>query len=1045
LSESAPFAVSTVARAMQWVALALLTAWCPATALAQNHAALSLQVLRDGAPVSGITARLVDTAIGSTDRFGNAQLTLPAGRHDLLLTEGDQTLARVTVNAGEGASLQVIVTLFDDGSPPFIDVESSTDGATAVVAAGASREQAPLPIGTVSGRVTATETGAPVTNARVFASGTDQQTRTGDDGGFTLALPIGTYSLSVIHPEYSTQTLSDVQVAAERPTTLSVELTPSGVELQEFVVTAPYIEGSVAAVAEQQRESFSVTEVLGAEQMASAGDSDAADALRRVTGLTVEGGKFVHIRGLPSRYTKTLWNGSDLPSPDPNRRVVPLDLFPTDSLKSVEVQKTYSPDLPGSFGGGLMQLETRGVPDERFLNVSLSTGYNSAATFKDGLTYRGGGLDWLGIDDGTRALPSEVEAAVSGDRELAPVSISNPNGFTDEELERLGEAFPNIYRMDEHTIVPDAGIAVAGGNRFHVGRGTLGFLGSLAYDREWMLRTGPENTYGLSGTMLVPRDQYNVTRSEREVTLGGMLTLAAQVGEHHSLTSNTFLVRKTTDNARLQIGLRAENDNTVRESTLEWVEREMLTQQLVGSHAFPVLHDLVVDWRAMVSQGKRYSPDRRFYRYIEQNNQLVFEESSLVRRYDELNDDALSLDVDFSLPLGNEDRVFALLKTGVGRSTKERESEIQTFQFQWEQGSIPFDIATQLNPEDIFSPANIGPDRFVLDDLTGANDDYEGTEDVNALYVMTDARVYNTVRVTGGVRSEQASLNVRTFQAAAGGGENEVRSLLETSDVLPAATATWFMTSTMQLRLGYGKTVSRPDLKEISAASYIDPETGDDYVGQPNLEETTISNLDVRWEWYPSGTESLTLGAFWKGFTNPIETVKIPGFNAPRSFQNADEATNVGVELGYRKGFEFLGRRWEDFYLAGNAAWIDSEVTLADTLLTNTNKTRPLQGQAPYVFNLTLGFDGASTDATILLNVVGERISEVGIQGQPDVMEQPAPQLDVVFSQRFSKSLKYKLSAKNLLNPEVKFLQGDQVLRSYRKGFEFGMSLAWDL
>jgi outer membrane receptor protein involved in Fe transport len=816
-------------------------------------------------------------------------------------------------------------------------------------------------------------------------------------------------------------------------------------ELQEFVVTAPYLEGSVAAVAEQQRESFSVTEVLGAEQMASAGDSDAADALQRVTGLTVEGGKYVHVRGLPERYTKTLWNGSELPSPDPNRRVVPLDLFPTDSLKSLEVQKTYSSDLPGSFGGGLMQLETRGVPDEPFLNVSLSTGYNSEATFKDGLTYRGGGTDWLGSDDGTRALPGSVNDALSAGRPLEPVSGTNPDGFTDQELEALGESFPNIYQLNEQSIGPDLGVALAGGNRFSMNGGTLGFSGSLTYDQEWNQRIGPENTYGLSGTDLVPRDRYDVARTELEVTLGGMLTLAAKAGENHQVTSNTFLIRKSTDQARLQTGLRAENDQTVKESTLEWVERQLLTQQLVGNHVFPVLHNLGVDWRAMYAVGKRYSPDRRFYRYVAQNDQFVFDESSMARRYDELNDETLGLNLDLSLPLGSEDRLFALLKAGMARLTKERQSEIQTFQFQWEQGSIPVDIATQPNPEDIFSPENIRPDGFVLDDLTGANDDYKGTEDVDALFAMADARVYNAVRVTGGVRSEQASLNVRTFQAAAGSRVNEVSSVLETSDVLPAATVTWFMTRTAQLRLGFGKTVSRPDLKELSPSSYIDPETGDDYIGNPDLQETTINNLDLRWEWYPSGTESLTLGAFWKDFTNPIEIVKIPGFEAPRSFQNADKASNMGVELGYRLGLGFVGRSWESFYMSGNAAWIESEVTLADTLLTNTNTTRALQGQAPYVVNLALGFDGESTDATILLNVVGERIAEVGIQGQPDVLEQPAPQLDLVFSQRLSPSLRYKLSAKNVLNPEVKFLQGNQVLRSYREGFEISVALGWDL
>ena len=1008
---------------------------------------LLLLLFREGQPIRGVTVAIDGNPFAITSRFGSAKLFLSPGEHEIVLSDGGKRLTRLHVMAEAGANMQMIVTLYPDGRPPLVDIESSADRMIGeMVSDHDTHTPVLLETGVIGGRVVSMETGEPVADARIFASGTDRVTQSDKEGRFELDLPIGTYSLSVIHPQFSTATQNNIQVSDGALTSHNVELTPAGVELQEFVVVAPYIEGSVASVVSRQRESFSVSEVLGAEQMASAGDGDAAEALRRVTGLTIENGENILIRGMPTRYTKTLWNGSELPSPDPNTRVVPLDLFPTGVLEAVEVKKTYSPDLPGSFGGGLMQLETRGIPDETFMNIALKLGYNSEATFSNGQVYRGGSLDFFGIDDGTRDLPGVVADAVGSGRNLAPISISNPDGFTDEDLERLGEAFPNIYQARDATLGPDMGLSMTGGSRGQLGPGDLGVLSSFVYSNEWAREGGPDNTFGVSGDDLVPRDQFIDDDTENEVTLGGMLTISYETPQNHNLTSNTFLTRQTTDFVRVREGIRAENDQTLEETTLEWIEAQLLTQQLLGTHAFPGLHGLTLDWRGMFSQADRTSPDRRFYRYLLERDQFVFDESSLNRRYADLTDEIFSLDTDMSLPLGDENRIFTLLKAGGHLSNQDRDSEINIFQFEFEDGSIPTDISTRPNPEDIFNTENINADGFVIDDLTGANDDYRGTQDIHALYMMADARFYNTFRISGGVRSEQAKLNVRTFQASAGGNENEVESSLDTSDLLPAVTATWFMTDDMQLRVGYGKTLSRPDLKELSAASYIDPDTDDVFVGNPNLKQTIIDNVDARWEWYPSGTERLTLGAFWKTFTDPIETVKIPGFEAPRSFQNADTATDLGIELSFRASMGRLKQTWEDFYIEGNTALIDSEVKLAEnTIFTNTNTTRPLQGQAPYVINLITGYDGPSIDAAILYNIVGERIAEVGVQGQPDIIEQPAPKLDFVFRYKLSDALTAMFSAENLLNPAIEFLQDREVQESYNEGVEVSFGVKWEL
>ena len=318
-------------------------------------------------------------------------------------------------------------------------------------------EDLDLPPGALVGTILSADDREPITNARVFFTGTDVEVQTDEDGAFAAELPAGVYSLSVVHPNYSTQTLDNIRVISEREVTANIELTPAGIQLQDYVVTAPYVEGSVADTIEAQRETSSVIEVLGAEQMQAAGDSDAAEALQRVSGLTVEQGKFVLVRGQPFRYTYTMWNGSALPSPEPLVRVVPLDLFPTGVLSGIEVQKSYSADVPAAFGAGLINLQTRGVPERPFLNLSMSTGFNSVSTFTDGLDYDGGRRDYLGFDDGTRALPQGVVDVNEEMGDLTELQQLEPDRYNE-----LGRSFSNNYLTNRRNL------PWIGGSRFPV-------------------------------------------------------------------------------------------------------------------------------------------------------------------------------------------------------------------------------------------------------------------------------------------------------------------------------------------------------------------------------------------------------------------------------------------------------------------------------------------------------------------------------------------------------------------------------------------------
>ncbi|MEO0601233.1 MAG: carboxypeptidase regulatory-like domain-containing protein, partial [Myxococcota bacterium] len=353
---------------------------------------LSVVLFEDGLPVPGVSIVVEGELVGTTDDSGSTSAPIASGRQYLQMFRGDDPLVELDLLTLTGEVVQVIVTLVP-GQDPRLDIETSSDS----LPLASEREDQPvqvaddpadaLPPGALVGRILSADDQRPVARARVFFTGTDVETRTDNDGEFAVELPAGTYSVSVVHPNFSTQTLDNIRVIAEQEVTANIELTPAGIQLQEYVVTAPYVEGSISEMLAQQRETSSVVEVLGAEQMSAAGDSDAAEALQRVSGLTVEQGKFVLVRGQPYRYTFTLWNGSPLPSPEPLVRVVPLDLFPTGVLSGIEVQKSYSADLPAGFGAGLINLQTRGVPEEAFLDLNISTNFNSVSTFNNGLTY----------------------------------------------------------------------------------------------------------------------------------------------------------------------------------------------------------------------------------------------------------------------------------------------------------------------------------------------------------------------------------------------------------------------------------------------------------------------------------------------------------------------------------------------------------------------------------------------------------------------------------------------------------------------------------
>lgn len=815
--------------------------------------------------------------------------------------------------------------------------------------------------------------------------------------------------------------------------------------IEEVVVAARYIP-------DEKRSTAAIANVLDAAAFQAAGDSSVADGLKRVSGLNLQGGKFVYIRGLGERYSSTVLNGSTLPSPEPINRVVPLDLFPASIIDSVLVQKTFSAQYPAEFAGGTIQMRTKAVPSESFFEVSGSLGYSGNTTGKDGLVYSGGGDDWMGTDNGTRNIPPALKTAIAGDRELRPNNRFYTNGFEPAELEALGESLSNNYQARAKKIQPDNSAAVNFGTAFEPGDSgdfTLGVLGNLSYSNTWDTLEVSRNSYTADASGKLNTNNIQTWRAtEQSVDTSMFLTTGLSWRETHTLKATVLQIHKMDDLAGNLRGYFASEAVDIDQHRLEWIEQDLLSQQLDGEHIFDDLNGLTFNWHYNTSRAKREAPDMREYRYQLDTEDDVYKFSlrgdANTRMWSALEDQ--NDDVGFSVKafLDTPFETSTTLTAGMVAMTKERDSDIRRFGFT---GS-PRDRRILGNPslDEILSPENIGPGNFELREATRPTDNYVANQDLDAWFVEADMELGSAFRLMAGFRGEKSVQHVRTFDLFA--NDVAIESELASDDIFPAVTGTWILDNwDMQLRASYSETISRPDFRELSPSPFTHPVTGYEIVGNPDLTVAYIKNYDLRWEWYTSSRESVSIGLFYKEFASPIEAVIKPGAAEQRSFINAQSATTRGIEFDVTRELGGLHEWLENFYVGTNVSLIDSSVSIRpeDTGIL-TNATRPLQGQADIIANLQLGYDdGYLQKGSLVYHLTGDKIREVGIAGAPDVIDERYGELDLVYTRYWSERLEMNIKVKNLLNPWQETTQGGLDVNSFREGTSgsFGLTYAF--
>ena len=901
----------------------------------------------------------------------------------------------------------------------------------------------------LSGKVTDLNA-APIDSVLIFVQGAQEEARTGVDGSFSIQVPKDATQLVAIKDGYLDRRF-ELDLQADSSKSIEFKMTPAGYQLSDFMVSAPRIAGTVSTMLAQRQNAASVNEVLGAEQMSRTGDANAAAALARVTGLTVVGGKYVYVRGLGERYSASLLNGSSLPSPEPERRVVPLDLFPTAMLESITIQKSFSPDRPAEFGGGMISLKTRGVPDEPIVHFSVKGGYVGETTGETGMTGFTAPNDWTGFGTDARQLPSDLQSA-SDNSPLEESDMFSSRGYSADQLEQFGETVSPTWGLKPVNITPNKGFRVILGNGWELGEVRFGALTAGIWDNSWSLNQFKRNYFLLGeNNNLEPSHQYRFDELENKTRMSGAFigTLELWNQEIHYVA---LLNRLSSLTSRTYEGYNRDVGTDIRVTRVGWKEQSLLYQQWRGVHALGSMWEL--EWRYALSVAARAEPDRREYRFDREENTTDWylsdrpEGNSIF--YSTLED----LNQDFGLDLSRRFPSLRSTEEGivkVGGNFISRDRGVDTRRFKYmHKGALSNDAEVlSRDIEDIFTDETIGPDGFQLEEVTRQTDNYGANQEIQAAYAMVRSHWGKRFSLMTGFRMEDSVQNVETFELF-NPNQEKVVSNLDTTDYLPAVTATFNVGKAEsledhKLRLGYGKTVSRPDFREFSPATFNDVTGGRQVYGEPNLKRAIIDNLDLRWEWYFDSNENLSIGAFYKDFTQPVESIVVVSAQHSVTYQNAKSAKNVGIELDFRKDFEFLGAYGSDFYLAGNAAWIDSEVQLSKNSGIQSSNQRPMQGQSPYVYNLIWGYDHPEQKSGFVAayNVFGPRITEVGALGAPDYIEQPAHRIDCA---GFFTIKGFRLSAKagNLLDSPLKVTTGDKTVENVRQGRSYSARFGWD-
>jgi hypothetical protein len=872
---------------------------------------------------------------------------------------------------------------------------------------------------------------------------TGQVVYTDVDGRYVLQVAPGTHQLKITLEGYEPKTIA--LTATEQTVTADV-----GLRLARFsdaiTVTARAVDvetSSAEAQLIERRQAPVITDNVGSQEMRQNGDTDAAAAMTRVTGLSLVDNQYVFVRGLGERYSNTVLAGSVIPTTEPDKKVVPLDLFPSSLIDSVQVSKSYSPDKSAEFAGGLVQIVPMKLPIARSLVFSYGVTRYSTATGKSIPLSPLGSRDFFGYDNGARALPGGFP-----DDKIVRSGIFTPDvGYDADEITAFGRLLENRWRPVNEKGEPGQSWSVAMGDRF----GKLGVVASVTQSYKEQFTDEIRRFYRIADEgELEASNDYRIQTGTQRAQLGVVGNLSYQFNPANRLTVENFYTHSGRDEGRFFQGDNLDNAREYQNYRLQFIEEGLFSNAVGGEHFFQNLANSRLDWRVNVARATRDEPDLRealYERALNAADTVPFtyadESQSGFRMFNELNDDTVDAAVNWSMTSSAGGRPTQF-KFGINYVDRSRDFTSRRFHFipitsqKADANNLLYDPL--LAPEQLFTPDNIGV-AFRFNEETRPVDAYAGDQQTTAGYGMVDVSLTGRTRLIAGARIENFDQTVIT-QDPFGLFTREVTATNKNTDIFPGVNFVQAISDSSNIRVSYSTTVNRPEFRELAEFEFTDVVGNRAVKGNPELVRALIQNVDGRWERFSGGRNVLAASVFYKYFDKPIERVVIAAANPIATFQNSDHARNFGIEL--EAGQQF-GRH---VFVSGNYTFVDSTISLRpEQRNVQTSLERPLAGQSRNIFNITGEYTLGGFGGRILYNYFGDRISDVGANQAPDIIEQGRGTLDVVLSQRF-RGLGLRVTIENLTDEDYLFTQtlttrADQ--RLFHTGRVVGVSFGYNV
>jgi hypothetical protein len=868
--------------------------------------------------------------------------------------------------------------------------------------------------GTLRGTMFDDATNETLIGATILIENTNIGTATDIDGNFSMDTEVGVYNFVVSYVGYQKQVLSNVKIELNTTTTLDIRLKGEQNVLTEVVVKTTIQKKSAGSVIMLQQKTPSFITGIASDDIKRSPDRSTADVLKRVSGTTIQDNKFVVIRGLADRYNTALMNGLTLPSTEPDRKAFAFDIFPSGLLDNLIIYKTATPDLPGEFAGGVISLNTKEIPEEGFTTFSIGSSYNSQTTFKNFNFANKGKFDWLGYDDGTRALPRSFPAKLEDDQEAYAYSKAVAN---DWQINRNASMRPaQSYQFS------------AARNKDILGR-RFGSILALTYTNTPKVQQNQRRDFNVDKTQLF---DYSDVINKENTNIGVLLNFAYFINPLNKIQLNNTYTNSSDQQLVTRLGERTSESDDIQAYSFFFSNTSMISNQLIGEHA---LKDgkMKVKWSLGNNQINRNIPSYRRMVYTrsidDRGTELPYQAfipqgspspTYAGRFYGEQQEKSYTGNLDISIPymLRNMRNNF---KFGGMAEIKDRIFSARNLGYS---GLGSFEVKA-LPIDQIFSSENIKPGLFKLRESTDKSDSYDAGSVLAAGYAMVEQQITNKLRFVGGVRVESYNQHLNSFKI-----KSSTPVIVDTTflDFLPSMNLTYALNEKSNLRFSASRTVARPNFREIAPFSFYDFLLDASINGNPELVRTRIINLDAKYELFPGLNQSISFSAFYKKFTNPIEQIYNNSQGAGTRtflFQNASSADNFGAELELRfKGNTFI-RTWkqaENFTLTSNLAYIYSEVDQSNL---PGAIVRGLQGQSPYIINVGLTYvePNNGLGATVLVNRIGRRIWAVGQDQYKHTFEAPRTVLDFQVTKRLWKNGEVKLNVGDILNQFQIFYQ----------------------